>query len=97
MRLREWRADRAADLVRVSTAGEIERAGVMTRRAWPITIIWIVGLLLSGAGYPGATELIEFEIRDQFDRIHTDGDLRGQVVLIFGTDRDGSRFGGPNC
>ena len=66
----------------------------MTSRAWLETIVWIVGLLLPGASRPGGGELIEFEIQDQFDRIHTDADLRGQVVLIFGTDKNGSRVGG---
>ena len=56
----------------------------MTSRAWLVTIVWIVGLLLPGASRPGGRELIEFELQDPFDRIHTDADLRGHVVLTVG-------------
>ena len=66
----------------------------MRRRTWLVTIVWIAALLLPGASRSGSGELIEFRIQDQFDRIHTDAELRGRIVLIFGTDKNGSRFGG---
>ncbi len=36
--------------------------------------------------------LISFKIKDQFDKIHTDKDLSNSIVIIFGCDKDGSKY-----
>jgi predicted transcriptional regulator len=45
----------------------------------------------AGDGIP-ATALIEFEIKDQFDHAHTERELLGRTVLIFCSDKKGSRY-----
>ena len=38
------------------------------------------------------TSLISFELRDQFDEVHRDSDFVDRVVIVIGSDRDGSEF-----
>ena len=38
---------------------------------------------------------LEFELKDQFDRICRAEDYRGQVVILVGSDKDGSEFNAP--
>ena len=55
----------------------------------------LVILLSGGSSLPALgqdTLLIEFEIKDQLDRLHTDEDCAGRVVIVVGFDRKGSDF-----
>ena len=53
-------------------------------------------LLLGAVAAAAQTEtLIEFELRDQFERVHRDSDFAGRVLYVIGSDKDGSRFNGP--
>lgn len=36
--------------------------------------------------------LLDFEIRDQFNNVHRRSDVQGVIVLLIGSDRDGSQF-----
>jgi hypothetical protein len=36
--------------------------------------------------------LIDFSMKDQFDREYRDADFRGEIVCLIGSDKDGSRF-----
>ena len=36
--------------------------------------------------------LISFKIKDQFDRVHTDVEYRGNVLVIIGGDKGGAEF-----
>ena len=66
-------------------------------RAEPLARIAGVLLLAALAGQPAAAaaaELIEFELADQFDRPHTDAELRGRVTLLVSSGRRGSRYQG---
>jgi predicted transcriptional regulator len=64
------------------------------------SMILIIGTMgwLSEAGAAdkpdtnGATNLIDFKIKDQFGTVHRSGDLAGSVVLLIGSDKDGSEF-----
>jgi hypothetical protein len=38
------------------------------------------------------TYLIDFSLRDQFDDLHTQADTAGRVVLLIGSDGEGSEF-----
>ena len=38
------------------------------------------------------TSLIQFEIKDQFDRIHTSAEYTGNIVMVIASDKDGSEF-----
>lgn len=59
-----------------------------------------VSLLVTLAGSTAAataaaqppTHLIDFSLRDQFDDLHTQADAAGKVVLLIGSDSDGSEF-----
>ena len=56
---------------------------------------WVVGPILLLAAVPvtgEATTLIPFEIKDQFDRLHTDARYRGAVIVVTWGDRKGSTF-----
>ena len=54
-------------------------------------------LLFSGSVFAsdeGQTSLIGFQIADQFDRVHRDTEVRGDVLLVVGADKEGSRHQG---
>jgi hypothetical protein len=36
--------------------------------------------------------LVPFEIKDQFDNVHRDTDYTGRILIVFGSDREGSAF-----
>ncbi len=36
--------------------------------------------------------LISFKMKDQFDRVYTDNQFRGSIVIITGSDKDGSQY-----
>ena len=38
--------------------------------------------------------LISFKIKDQFDKVHTDEECRGNVLVIIGGDKGGAEFSG---
>ena len=61
------------------------------RHMFPVLLIGslFVVVPLEGAG---PTELMPFEIKDQFDRVHTDADLRDNVVFVLGSDKEGSQY-----
>jgi predicted transcriptional regulator len=56
----------------------------------------IGGLSAASAAYKHdverAASLIDFKIKDQFDTVHRSGDVAGFVVLLIGSDKDGSEF-----
>lgn len=49
-------------------------------------------LLLCVAGQAAEPFLMGFELDDQFEDTHRDDDWRGGVVLLIGSDQEGSRF-----
>lgn len=60
-------------------------------------LVGLFVLFLLGPGTAALAEsskLIPFEIEDQFDQVHTDADVRGHVVIVTGSDKDGSPFNG---
>ena len=64
----------------------------------PRGLLMVVGVLLlssTGMPFPGHArqgDLLRFAVADQFDRAHTDAELRGRILLIVGADRRGSRY-----
>jgi len=40
------------------------------------------------------SSLISFKIEDQFDQAHTDQDYRDSIVIIIGSDKNGSKYNG---
>lgn len=52
--------------------------------------------LFSGAfaflGVAQETKLIEFEIKDQFHNVHRDSDYKDCILVVIGSDKNGSKF-----
>ena len=38
------------------------------------------------------SSLISFKVKDQFDRVYTDWQFRGSILIIIGSDKDGSKY-----
>jgi hypothetical protein len=55
--------------------------------------LWIV-LTTTGCRAPSAvlTELVSFEMEDQFRNVYSHRDYAGRVLILIGSDRDGSRY-----
>ncbi len=66
----------------------------MRRLAGVVVCAVLVGSFPAAVPLDGAepATLIPFELEDQFDRAHSDRDLRDRVVVVFGSDRKGSRY-----
>jgi hypothetical protein len=56
-------------------------------------VVLLAALAAPPAG-AAAAELVAFELADQFDRAHTDAELRGRVALLVSSGRRGSRHQG---
>lgn len=55
-------------------------------------LLAILGLVAASATHAEFLRLIDFEIEDQFENIHRRSDVLGSVVLLIGSDEDGSKF-----
>ena len=53
-------------------------------------LLWLLGV--GSEGQAVDLFLIDFEIEDQFGHKHRDDDWRGEVLLLIGSDKDGSQF-----
>ena len=49
-------------------------------------------LFLSSSALAQDSTLVSFRLKDQFDRVYTDKYLRNSVVIVFGCDKDGSKY-----
>jgi hypothetical protein len=61
----------------------------------PTLALWVLAsaLLVLGTSTKAAEDnLISFRIKDQFDRLHTDGRYRKSVVVVYWGDRKGSEY-----
>lgn len=64
----------------------------------PLSLFWglcslMVGAPLSaGEARAQSTTLIPFEIEDQFEEVHRDADYANRILIVIGSDRDGSEF-----
>lgn len=47
-------------------------------------------LFLPSFSQPRDSVLIAFKMKDQFDRSYTDSEFRDRIVIIIGSDREGS-------
>ncbi len=56
-------------------------------------IYLLLSVLLVGLqGQAAETTLIDFELKDQFKHTYRDDDWRGKVLLLIGSDQNGSQF-----
>jgi hypothetical protein len=72
-------------------------ATISTRRV-PAALTILVALAALASSQPppavwaGESELIEFEIEDQFDVLHTDEEHVGAILVVVGSDKGGSEY-----
>ncbi len=55
-------------------------------------LIFLIVLLLPSMVWSLESSLISFEVKDQFDRVYTDGQFRGSILVSIGSDKDGSKY-----
>lgn len=51
-----------------------------------------LGLMAAVPAYAEQLQLLDFEIKDQFENVHRRSDVQGNIVLLIGSDKDGSPF-----
>lgn len=57
-------------------------------------LLTVLNLVLISPTHAEQMQLLDFEIKDQFDNVHRRSDIQGQIVLLIGGDKDGSQFNG---
>ena len=67
-------------------------AGRRARRLVPVVVLSLIMGGAGGAQAGPADHLVDFRIKDQFDRLHTSGSCRGAVVVVVARDRKGRQF-----
>ena len=55
-------------------------------------LLTVLSLVLISPTHAEQMQLLDFEIKDQFDNVHRRSDLQGKIVLLIGSDKDGSQF-----
>ncbi|MBT8395597.1 MAG: hypothetical protein HKO65_00460 [Gemmatimonadetes bacterium] len=59
-----------------------------------VRVAFLFSLLVPMSATAQAETLVPFEIKDQHDRVHRDTDFSGKVVILTGSDGEGSQFNG---
>jgi len=59
-----------------------------------ILILTILGLVVGSPSHAEEREVLDFELKDQFENVHRSSDVAGNIVLLIGSDRGGSQFNG---
>jgi hypothetical protein len=49
-------------------------------------------LIFVAVSYSQDSALVSFKLKDQFDNVYTDGDFKGNIVIVVGSDKEGSRY-----
>ena len=57
-----------------------------------ILVLTILGLVVGSPSHAVERELLDFELKDQFENVHRSSDVAGNIVLLIGSDRGGSQF-----
>ena len=57
-----------------------------------LQILLFLYLAMSSPSFSQVTHLIDFEMKDQFDSIHTDQMYRGGIIVLIASDRGGSEY-----
>jgi len=57
-----------------------------------ILILTILGLVVGSPSHAEEREVLDFELKDQFENVHRSSDVAGNIVLLIGSDRGGSQF-----
>lgn len=66
----------------------------MTHTRLSVFLTGCLFLLLPAAMFSQDSTLIDFKIKDQFDRVYTQTSWTDSIIVIIGSDRKGSEFSG---
>jgi hypothetical protein len=55
-------------------------------------IVLIALLLSAGVSLAQDSTLIRFELKDQFNNVHTENDFQKKFIILVGSDHDGSKY-----
>jgi len=55
-------------------------------------LLTLLGLVAVPPTQAEQLQLLDFEIKDQFENVHRRSDVLGNIVLLIGSDKDGSQF-----
>lgn len=55
-------------------------------------LLAVLGLVVVLPTHSEQIQLVDFEIKDQFKNVHRRSDIQGKIVLLIGSDKDGSQF-----
>jgi len=58
----------------------------------PALLLTVLGLAAGSPTHAEDRELLNFELKDQFENVHRRSDVLGNIVLLIGSDRGGSQF-----
>ncbi len=64
----------------------------LPRRAATVAAMAALVLLVPAPAPAQQSILVPFEIKDQFDRVHRHSDYAEQILIVIGSDRNGSEF-----
>jgi hypothetical protein len=64
------------------------------RQSHAIGGIVVLQLFFASFAAPQDSTLISFKIEDQFETVHTDKDYPASIVIIIGSDKEGSKYNG---
>jgi len=57
-------------------------------------LLTILGFAAGSATHAGDSQLLDFELENQFGNIHRRADVQGSIVLLNGSDKGGVQFNG---
>ena len=55
-------------------------------------LLAVLGLVVVSPTHSEQIQLVDFEIKDQFKNVHRRPDIQGKIVLLIGSEKDGSQF-----
>lgn len=60
----------------------------------PVLSLIAISLTVTSTVLAQQTDLVDFELEDQFGEVHRRADVQGTIVLLIGSDKGGSSFNG---
>jgi len=55
-------------------------------------LLTVLGLAAGSPTHAEDRELLDFELKDQFENVHRRSDVAGNIVVLIGSDKSGSQF-----
>ena len=57
-----------------------------------VLVLTVLGLVAGSPTHAEELQLLDFELKDQFENVHRRSDVAGNIVLLIGSDKGGSQF-----